>query len=179
MAPQRKLEDALDTLIGINNAQTGAQTGSVGAMHRVGVINSPDAPAKPSQTPRQFIAPESTVLRLELSASQRAELTQAIQKHFYQLLQTHYDAYRNGRKFSDLPVGEQTALLSLSWQQGSIWSPKNPAYAVFKEALKENWHAVTDQLRDGPLARNSRRSDAARRRAEAELIDAATKAPAP
>ena len=123
MAPQRKLEDALDTLIGINNAQTGAQTGSVGAMHRVGVINSPDAPAKPSQTPRQFIAPESTVLRLELSASQRAELTQAIQKHFYELLQTHYDAAPQRSKFSDLPVGEQTALLSLRLATGQYLEP--------------------------------------------------------
>jgi hypothetical protein len=175
MAPQRRLEGALDSLIAINNAQTGARTGSVGAMRTIGVVNQPNVPAKPGQTPRQFVAPETTILRLELSPAERRELTQAIQKHFYERLRTHYDAHHQGRSFSELPVGVQTALLSLSWQRGNIWSIKHPAYSLFKEALQEHWASVVTALRQGPLVKHASNADAARRRAEGNLIDAAIK----
>jgi hypothetical protein len=174
MAPQRSLEGALDKLIALNNAQTGTRTGSVGTMSSVGVVNRPDAPAKPGQTPRQFVAPDGTVLRLELSSDERAELTQAIQQHFYRQLQTHYDAHRRGRKFSALPVGVQTALLSLSWQTGNIWGHNHPAHAVFRAALQENWSAVAAKLSDGSLVGGAINADAARRRAEANLIRTST-----
>lgn len=174
MAPQRRLEGALDSLIALNNAQTGERTGSVGAMRSVGVVNRPDAPARPGQTPRQYVAPDSTVLRLELSADEREELTRAIQRHFYQRLQTEYDVHRQGWKFSALPVGVQTALLSLSWQTGNIWGRNHPAHGIFKAALQENWSDVAAKLDDGPLVRGANKADAARRRAEANLIRAAT-----
>lgn len=173
MAPQRRFEGALDTLIAINNAQTGARTGPVGSMQTVGVVNRPGAPAKHGQTPRQFVAPETTVLRLELTPPERQELTQAIQKHFYERLRTHYDAHRQGRSFSELPVGVQTALLSLSWQLGNIWSIKHPAYPLFQEALQEQWASVATALKQGTLAKHASCADAARRRAEGQLIDAA------
>lgn len=173
MAPQRRLEGALDSLIAINNAQTGARTGPVGSMRAVGVVNRPGVPAKQGQTPRQFVAPQTTVLRLELTPAERQELTQAIQKHFYERLRAHYDAHRQGRSFSELPVGIQTALLSLSWQLGNIWSIKHPAYPLFKEALQEHWSSVVSSLRHGTLAEHASRANAARRRAEGELIDAA------
>lgn len=173
MAPQRRLEHALDTLIALNNTQTGAGTGSVGAMQRAGVDNSPDVLALPGHKPKQFIAPDSTILRLELTAPERTELTHAIQKHFYEQLRRAYDAHRYGRKFSALPVGIQTALLSLSWQTGSIWSRKHRAYPLFKEALREHWSAVAGKLRKGSLVEHANKSDIARRRDEAKLIEAA------
>lgn len=176
MAPQRRLEGALNTLIAINDAQTGARTGPVGSMRAVGVVNRPGVPVKQGQTPRQFVAPDTTVLRLELTPAERQELTQAIQKHFYERLRTHYDAHRQGRSFSELPVGIQTALLSLSWQLGNIWSIKHPAYPLFKKALEEHWASVASALRQGTLAKHASRADAARRRAEGELIDAAISA---
>jgi hypothetical protein len=173
MAPQRRLEGALDSLIAINNAQTGIRIAPVGTMRTTGVVNQPNVPAKPGQTPRQFVAPQTTVLRLELSIAERQELTRAIQKHFYERLRTHYDAHRKGRSFSQLPVRIQTALLSLSWQTGNIWSGRHPAYSLFKEALQEHWAPVVTALRGGPLVTHASSADAARRRAEGRLIDAA------
>lgn len=179
MAPQRRLEGALDSLIAINNAQTGARTSSVGSMRTIGVVNRPNAPVKPGQTPRQFVAPETTVLRLELSPAERLELTNAIQRHFYERLRTHYDAHRQGRSFAELPVGIQTALLSLSWQMGNIWSIKHPAHSLFKEALQEDWTAVVTALRQGPLVKHVSRADAARRGAEGGLIETAIRPSTP
>ena len=177
MAPQRRLEHALDTLIALNDAQTGARTGSVGAMQRVGVNNSPDVLARPGQKPKQFVAPDSTILRLELTPAERTELTHAIQKHFYEQLRTAYDAQRHGHgaKFSTLPVGIQTALLSLSWQTGSIWRRTHRGYPLFKEALQGHWSAVAHKLRKGPLVDHANKMDIARRRDEARLIEAAIK----
>jgi len=179
MAPQRRLEGALDTLIAINNAQTGASTGSVGRMASVGVNNRPNAPVLPGQAPRQFVAPQTTVLRLELSTAERAELTAAIQRHFYERLRTHYDAHRGKRKFSELPAGVQTALLSLSWQTGSIWAHKHGAYPIFHAALKEDWAGAVRLLKEGSFVHHASKADALRRRSEAKLLSAAAGLDAP
>lgn len=175
MAPQRMLEQSLDSLISLNNAQTGASIGAVGGMQRIGVIDHPKAVAPPGRQPHQFIAPTATVLRLELTVAEIKELTTAIQKDYYERLQRHFDAHRSGRKFAAQPVGVQTALLSLAWQTGNIWGHNHRAYSVFKAAMKENWDEVVELLRHGPLVEHANKSDLTRRRDEARLIEAAMK----
>ena len=65
MAPQRRLEGALNVLTRLNNMQTGSQTTSVGAMPTRGVVNSPEVLPKPGHRAMQFIASNDTVLRLD------------------------------------------------------------------------------------------------------------------
>lgn len=174
MAAQARFERNLETLNRLN-AQAGARVSPLtsGTMPPTGVIGDAFGPlhaVRAGQRPTHFVA-AGTPLGLELTPAERHELTQAVRSSYYRDLAKHFDRERTDKPFALLPREIQTALMSLHWHSGSIWSRHHAARDVFDSAIRNDWAGAVDALRGGEIYSAARYFPfRKRRRDEAELI---------
>lgn len=180
MAAQRQFEQALDGLLALNRGQTGSGPRTVGAMGPKGILGHAKGPRthpdgsyvlpKPGGKPTQFVA-ANTVLGLELTETEREELTTAARRVYYEALASRYDACGPKVKFAALATDLQTSLVSLSWHTGNIWEKTHNAIDVFSAAVRSDWAGVVDGLRGGPIYCLPKYADfRLRRKSEARLV---------
>jgi len=177
MAAENRFEQSLELLNRLNRVTPA----NVGGMRPTGVIGNSSGPlraASPREVPTQFIA-SGTDLALELTEDERKELTKAVRGSYYRNIASHYDRETRGAHFATLPSELQTALLSLHWHSGSIWSLHHLARDIFACAARHDWRGALDGLRGGEFySAPTYFKFRARRRSEAELIRRGAKIPA-
>jgi len=103
-----------------------------------------------------------------LTLHEAQTLQAAVQRKALDDLSQHYNAHSKV-KFNKLPSSVQTALLSLKWQTGNIWSAKNQSHDVFMAATKQDWDDVVDSF---SVMNTESKADHDRRITEAALIRA-------
>jgi len=181
MAAQSSFESSLSALNRLNQQSgAGASTSTFGSMPPTGVIGNSSGPirvAGAKEKPTQFVA-ANTVLSLELTHAERQELTQAVRASYYRSLSTHFDR-ESKANFALLANEIQTALVSLHWHTGAIWSRHHLARDVFEAAARGDWPGAVDSLRGGEVYSAPKYFYfRQRRRAEAELIRKGAQVPA-
>lgn len=170
MALQHRFEDALDVLSRLNGqAVSGTRSAPQGVKGGLtGVIR----PVAAGEKPTQFVARRELLPGLQLTPAEAAELEPAVHALYRGRLALAYDRAARTKCFDTLPGGVQTALMSLSWQCGSIWAhkPERPTRQVFDAAVRRDWRDAVDTFHAEPFPRLA---DKARRRAEGARLAAA------
>lgn len=170
MALQHRFEDALDVLAQLNGqAATGTRSAPQGVKGGLaGVIRT----VAPGERPTQFVARRELLPGLRLTPAEAAELEPVVHEQYRRRLAHAYDRAAKNKCFDTLPDGVQTALMSLSWQCGSIWAhqPERPTRQVFDAAVRRDWHDAVDTFHAEPFPRQA---DQARRRGEGARLAAA------
>lgn len=118
--------------------------------HAVGVIGRKTGPTREvraGEKPTQFIAPEDGIHGLRLSHHEAVQLMAAVRKSYETRLVSHFDNVKPKLPFAQLDPEIQTALMSLAYNTGSIWSPGHKAHGVFVAATKADWADFLDSLR--------------------------------